>query len=167
MYTGRFLSLLAAAAFIVACGSSTTGATRSPVPSPPLALETQLAESTVDPTIAAQYGPPVVEVAVASDGRRILADLNGKTLYVSQDDVPASGVSTCTGGCIDTWTPLTVGFGLGFQIPGLGLFGTFLREDGSRQVMYRGRPLYRYAGDKAAGDTNGDGVDGRWSVAVP
>jgi predicted lipoprotein with Yx(FWY)xxD motif len=167
MHAGRRLALLAGAALIVACGSGTPGAKRSPVPTPPPALETQLADSTVDPTIAAQYGPPAVKVVESSDGRRVLADLSGKTLYVLHDDVPASGVSNCTRGCINTWFPLTVGFGPGFQIPGLGLFGTFLRDDGSRQVTYRGRPLYRYVGDNAPGDTNGDGVDGRWSVAVP
>jgi predicted lipoprotein with Yx(FWY)xxD motif len=28
-------------------------------------------------------------------------------------------------------------------------------------------PLYEYIGDKKPGDTNGQGIDGLWSVAKP
>ena len=39
------------------------------------------------------------------------------------------------------------------------------RDDGAKQVTYNGRPLYHYAGDKAAGDVAGDGMGGVWHVA--
>ena len=41
------------------------------------------------------------------------------------------------------------------------------REDGSLQLTLDGWPLYRYAGDTAAGDTTGEGVGGVWFVARP
>ena len=38
------------------------------------------------------------------------------------------------------------------------------------QVTYHGHPLYRYAGDSRAGDTNGQGLDqfgAEWYVLAP
>ena len=45
--------------------------------------------------------------------------------------------------------------------------GTITRDDGTMQVTYNGLPLYRFANDTAAGQTNGEGVAGLWSVAKP
>jgi ketosteroid isomerase-like protein len=38
------------------------------------------------------------------------------------------------------------------------MIGTTARSDGKPQVTYNGHPLYLYAGDQKAGDTNGQGV---------
>ncbi len=41
------------------------------------------------------------------------------------------------------------------------------RADGTRQWVYRGAPLYRFARDKAVGEADGDGADGgAWHVAA-
>ena len=40
--------------------------------------------------------------------------------------------------------------------------GTKTRPDGSVQATYDGVPLYRFAADKAPGDTSGQGVGGIW-----
>jgi hypothetical protein len=45
------------------------------------------------------------------------------------------------------------------------LVGTTTRADGAQQVIYNGHPLYLFAGDQKAGDTNGQGVNafgGSW-----
>jgi hypothetical protein len=50
------------------------------------------------------------------------------------------------------------------------LLGTSTRSDGKSQLTYNGHPLYRYAGDGAAGDTNGQGLTdfgGGWDVVSP
>ncbi len=47
-----------------------------------------------------------------------------------------------------------------------GVVGTFARSDGTMQVAYDGRPLYYFAGDKAAADVNGQGKGGVWFVAA-
>jgi hypothetical protein len=38
------------------------------------------------------------------------------------------------------------------------LLATTRRQDGRRQVTYAGRPLYTFVGDKAAGQTSGEGL---------
>src|SRR6478609_1406979 len=46
-----------------------------------------------------------------------------------------------------------------------GLLGTTKRKTGAKQVTYAGHPLYYFKLDKAAGQTNGEGLDffgGKW-----
>lgn len=130
-------------------------------------------EPTVAPTPAEEATPTedaaaveaTVEV-VDSDHGEILADGEGRTLYVFLND--EGGASTCTGGCAQTWPPLeadgepTAGEGVDAQ----GL-GTIERDDGTTQVTYNDRPLYHYSADTSPGDTNGQGVGDRWYVVSP
>jgi predicted lipoprotein with Yx(FWY)xxD motif len=94
-----------------------------------------------------------------------LVDDKGMTLYTFKND--SSGKSTCTGTCATMWPPLSATVA---PTGGSGVTGTFAlitRDDGTQQVTYNGMPLYYFSGDKAAGDTNGQGVGGVWAVAVP
>ena len=50
------------------------------------------------------------------------------------------------------------------------MLGTSTRSDGTVQVTYAGHPLYLFAGDSAAGDMNGQGIDAfaaKWYVLGP
>jgi predicted lipoprotein with Yx(FWY)xxD motif len=50
------------------------------------------------------------------------------------------------------------------------LVGSTKRSDGQSQITYNGHPLYRYTGDSAAGDTNGQDLDqfgGSWYIVSP
>jgi predicted lipoprotein with Yx(FWY)xxD motif len=87
----------------------------------------------------------------------ILVDSNGLTIYLFEKD---SGTkSSCFGGCASAWPPVrasgkpTVGSGLDAS-----LVGTTPRSDGDAQVTYNGHPLYLFAGDQSAGETNGQGL---------
>ena len=95
-----------------------------------------------------------------------LSDADGNTLYIFTPDEP--GVSNCSGQCADFWPPLLVGANgtpaAGPDVP--GALGVTIRDDGTRQVTYRGRPLYFFANDSAPGDTNGQGVSDIWWVAA-
>jgi predicted lipoprotein with Yx(FWY)xxD motif len=107
-------------------------------------------------------------VKAASTGvGKVLVGPNGLTLYILTSDHTNS--SSCTGTCVDDWPPLTVKSGTKVVGgPGVkGTFATFTRSDGTRQVSYRGKPLYSFAGDRSAGDTNGEGIGGVWFVAKP
>lgn len=87
---------------------------------------------------------------------------DGRTLYYFALDVPAGSgqapVSNCTGGCLPIW-PV---FHVDAPVVGTGLdaadFGEFVRPDGVKQTTFKGLPLYFFAGDARAGDTNGDNL---------
>jgi len=139
------ITFLAAAAAIpltalaVGCGGSGGGATASTTP--PKTASGQAA---------------TVGVANTSLGN-VLVDSQGRTLYLFKKDTGTT--STCTGACAAAWPPLrasgkpTVGSGASAS-----MVGTTKRSDGKPQVTYNGHPLYRFNGDKAPGDTNGQGV---------
>ena len=87
-----------------------------------------------------------------------LVDGRGRSLYLFEADKTRS--STCSGACAQAWPPLaakskpTAGKGVR-----AGLLGTTARADGSSQATYAGHPLYRYAGDRRAVQTSGQGLD--------
>jgi predicted lipoprotein with Yx(FWY)xxD motif len=92
----------------------------------------------------------------------ILVDNGGYSLYSFTPDT--SGVSTCYGSCAATWPPLLVVDTISIPNGLDGTFGASARTDNSTQVTYNGMPLYTYSGDSAPGDTNGDGLNGKWYV---
>ena len=98
-----------------------------------------------------------------------LVDGHGRTLYLFQKDKTAR--SRCSGACATDWPPLlTSGKATGSGSARKALLGTSKRSDGTTQVTYKGHPLYTYAGDAEAGDTNGQGVSAygaRWYAVTP
>jgi predicted lipoprotein with Yx(FWY)xxD motif len=74
-------------------------------------------------------------------------------------------VIKCADGCATVWPPLTV-TATPTAGSGVGQLTTIVRPDGTTQVASSGWPLYRFAADKAPGDTMGDGVAGIWHVAT-
>jgi predicted lipoprotein with Yx(FWY)xxD motif len=95
--------------------------------------------------------------------RRIVVTTKGRTLYVLRAE--QDGYFLCTGPCLRTWPPLILQQGA--KPVGVRRLGVVKRPDGRRQVTYKGRPVYRFAGDAAKGDVNGEGVVdvGTWRAA--
>lgn len=96
-----------------------------------------------------------------------LTDNRGVTLYDFVNDTPTS--SSCVAACASQWPPLTGTATAGSQVQG-SLITTITRPDGTKQVAYNGHPLYYYAGDSAAGQTNGQGQNlngGLWWLISP
>jgi predicted lipoprotein with Yx(FWY)xxD motif len=98
-----------------------------------------------------------------------LTGTNGMTLYTLSSD-PNDG-TVCTGTCLTFWPPLLVAAGGSATGPAgsTGTFGSFVRADGTAQVTHDGRALYYFAHDTAAGQTNGEGIQGLggvWHVAL-
>ena len=94
-----------------------------------------------------------------------LTDAKGITLYWFKKDSP--GKSACAGPCVEKWPVYhreSVAAGEGTKPED---FGTITREDGKKQTTFRGYPLYYWVGDKAQGDTTGQGVNDVWYVIDP
>jgi predicted lipoprotein with Yx(FWY)xxD motif len=90
-----------------------------------------------------------------------LTDQAGRALYLYTPDTTTK--SNCTGTCASLWPPLTTSATP--KVSGGATasdLGTITRSDGSKQVTYSGHPLYYYQGDKAAGQTNGEGLMNIW-----
>lgn len=87
------------------------------------------------------------------------------TLYVFKKDSPEK--SACAGDCVTKW-PLYYRkkVGVSGNLEAVD-FGTITREDAKKQTTYKDMPLYYFAADKAASDTNGQGVKEVWFVATP
>jgi predicted lipoprotein with Yx(FWY)xxD motif len=143
---------VAAALLAAACGSSgspqsaaTTGATSS-------------------------AGGSVTEITTSSGSAgTFLTNGSGRAVYLWVKD-PA-GKSECTGACAGAWPPVTA---VGTLTAAGGAkqadLGTITRSDGTKQVTYDGHPLYYFAGDSGAGQTNGQGSDGfgaKWWLVAP
>lgn len=91
-----------------------------------------------------------------SDG--IMVNNTGMTLYTFDKD--SRGKSTCTGQCAANWPPLLAVIS---DKPG-GDFSIILRDDGSMQWAYSGKPLYLWTKDKKPGDKTGEGVNKTWHI---
>jgi predicted lipoprotein with Yx(FWY)xxD motif len=87
----------------------------------------------------------------------VLVGQNGMTLYTFDKD--ADGKSMCNGKCAENWPPLMA------TGPVSGNYSVITRDDGSRQVAYKGKPLYYWNKDKNPGDMSGDGFNNVWHVA--
>jgi predicted lipoprotein with Yx(FWY)xxD motif len=134
---------------IAACGSGSSSKQTTTGASTPAASSAPSPTSTLSGTI---------DLAKSSLGP-ILIDSQGRTLYLWQADTGAK--STCTGACATAWPPLVT---TGKPTAGTGvtssLLGTTKRANGTEQVTYNAHPLYRFAGDTAPGQTNGQGSRG-------
>jgi len=115
---------------------------------------------------AAPAPRPGTVTTVAAGTGRVLADVDGRALYLYTAD--AGGASTCTAVCASAWPPATTS---GTPRAGDGvtasLLGTTSRPDGTSQITYGGHPLYYYAGDDGPGTAAGQGAGGAWFTVAP
>jgi predicted lipoprotein with Yx(FWY)xxD motif len=106
--------------------------------------------------------PPQIAVAeVLTAGGQILVDAtSGHTLYTYDGD-GRPNVSMCFGACTVDWIPLVAGV-LSKPVEDFTIID---RADSLRQWSYKGKPLYRYSGDKLPEDTNGERHGAAWRAA--
>jgi predicted lipoprotein with Yx(FWY)xxD motif len=151
------LNLVVMLSFILtACGSPAAAAQPTAVPTqPPAALPTTASAPVTTYTLKVANNPTLGSY---------LTDQDGRTVYVFTKDTTTTSV--CNGGCAKAWPPLE---GLGAAGTGVdaSLIGTGSRQDGSKQVTYKGMLLYYWAGDTKPGDINGQNVQGVWFVISP
>jgi predicted lipoprotein with Yx(FWY)xxD motif len=122
---------------------------------------------TPKPPPNAEEGTVFVSLGSAAGLGQVLVDSEGHTLYAFSKD--SGGAATCEGACAKAWPPLTIAAGEPQPSNGTSAarLGTIERPDGETQVTYAGHPLYRFSGDKAAGDAKGNGTSafgGTWTA---
>lgn len=98
-----------------------------------------------------------------------LTGASGRALYIWVAD--GKGKSSCSGACATAWPPLSAGSTPkvtgGASAADISLIS---RSDGTKQVAYKGQPLYYYVGDTGPGMTNGQGSDefgAKWWLISP
>lgn len=106
-------------------------------------------------------GASTVSGAEISGLSTVLVDAEGMTVYEFTEDEGMTSV--CYGECEAAWPPVVAS---GKPTAGEGAMsadlGTTKRKDGTKQVTYKGHPLYTFAADKAPGEANGNEVEGTW-----
>ena len=150
------LPAVAASLLLAACGSSS--------PSNPASS----AAASVKPAAQTSNssGAVVKTVANASLGT-VLTNSQGMTLYHLSGE--QNGKFICTSAaCLGVWHPLVAPSSGAPSGSGVSSLGTVKRSDGTMQVTFKGAPLYTFAQDKQAGETNGQGIKdvGTWSAAT-
>ncbi len=135
---------MAAALLLAACAKSTTPSSGATTTSP------------------ATAGAVTIDTGSVSGVGTVLVDAKGFTLYHLKTETP--GKIVCTGSCRGLWPPVLLPAGASSAMAGMGLnsLGTITRPDGGTQVTYKNMPLYRYSGDSAAGQANGQGIENVW-----
>ena len=180
MRTGPLFALLATGTIaLAACGSDNYSSSyKTPAAAPTTATAAAAAPTTGSgygnayaiPTTAAATGGAAttgasnIKLADSKLGK-IVVDAKGMTLYAFLKD--SSGTPSCSGACANTWPPAAA---TGTPTAGSGISGTLTtvaRPDGTMQLKLGAWPLYRFSGDAAAGDTNGQGTASVWYVVGP
>ena len=149
-----------------ACGSSSTSSKATATTTP--GVSTLSTSPSAPVTTAAAVSGAALGVATNSKiGQQIVVDASGRTVYLY---VP-NGTSTTSkvpAAIKANWPPVTAS---GTPAAGSGLDQAKLaletQPDGTQQVSYAGHLLYRFVGDAAPGDANGQGLGGIWFVVSP
>jgi predicted lipoprotein with Yx(FWY)xxD motif len=158
--------LIAAALSVSACESASAN--------DPSAMATQSANMSTTMTPTPMQAQAASAGMMASKGGlmksehtmagTVLANPHGMTVYYYSADKKGSGVSACTGTCATEWPPVISPVRIPAGIKLAGKVGYIVRANGVRQVTINGYPVYRYAGDHAPGEANGNGIGDVWHV---
>lgn len=97
---------------------------------------------------------------VAMGAGTLFVDDRGHTLYTYKRDRATPGASSCTGACETNWPPLIVSEEESLQGP----WSRVRRHNGSYQLAYQGRPVYRHRYDGYPGAIVGEKASNQWDV---
>jgi predicted lipoprotein with Yx(FWY)xxD motif len=151
---------------LAGCGSSKSSSSPASAPAPTPTVSTPTAGTSA--TAPAGAGLTVTSKH-GKLGTILAAGPKKMTVYLFEGDNGAS--SACSGSCASVWPPVT---GAGNAAVGgqavAGDLASTTRSDGTKQVTYKGHPLYFYAKDKDSGDAYGQGIrsfGADWYVLKP
>lgn len=126
-----------------------------------LTLVAAVALTACNHTPAQQQNAAQASPATVMNGK--LVGPNQMTLYVFDRDTANSGKSMCNAQCADNWPPLMAPAGA----QPIGNWSVVVRDNGTTQWAYQGKPLYYWIKDRKPGDATGDGVGNAWRIAKP
>jgi predicted lipoprotein with Yx(FWY)xxD motif len=104
-------------------------------------------------------------------GKPVVVNPQGRTLYKLSPET-SRHLLCKSKECLTNWPPLTVKSAKTKLKTGSGVkgkLGLLHRSNGTLQVTLNGLPLYRYSGDSAKGDVNGEGIEsfgGTWHAVT-
>jgi predicted lipoprotein with Yx(FWY)xxD motif len=142
-----------AAALLAGCGSSGSSSS-STAASTPASTPTQSTAASTS-AAAATPGAPVA-TKKSKLGTILAAGPKHLTVYLFEADKGTS--SSCSGACAKAWPPVTTAGQP--TVSGAAVsadLGTTTRQDGTKQVTYKGHPLYFFEKDEDSGDAYGQG----------
>jgi predicted lipoprotein with Yx(FWY)xxD motif len=161
-------------ALLAGCGSSSktttssAGATSSAATG---AAPSPYGASTTAPSSSAAGSSGAVVVATKPGKLGTILAVGPKKMTVYLFEADTGPASACAGPCAGVWPPVTTtgtakagGSALAADL------GTISRADGTKQVTYKGHPLYLFAKDKDQGDSYGQGIKSfgaGWYVLAP
>ena len=172
----RLLWIVGIPIFIAACGApgglygGAPAATTAPSAAGAAPSATAPA-ATLAPTAAPPTAPANVLATQNARLGTILTDAQGRTLYYFLPE--RGGNVVCSSSACTTYWPPSLSAGGANPTGGAGVTGQLsliVRGEGAQQLAYNTWPLYTFAGDKAPGQTSGQGVvafGGKWLVATP
>ncbi len=167
-------SALAVGTLVLAACSGSTPSAATPTAAAPKAAATTPAPAATTPAAtpaaskesATPTAATTVKVAKV-DGKDVLVDTRGMTLYLFKNDVAGNGKSVCNGTCATNWPPLKAPDAVPTKGAGVaGDLSVVTRDDGTKQIAYKGLPLYFFQADQAVGDAKGAAI-ANWALALP
>jgi predicted lipoprotein with Yx(FWY)xxD motif len=123
-------------------------------------VATLAAGSLTSLALAAGVPPTLSAVSNSTLHKGVVVDAHGRTVYMLSPET-SRHLLCKSRACFALWPPVTVRsrsvrltVGHGVQ----GHLSLLRRSDGKLQVTLRGMPLYRYSGDSAKDQVNGEGI---------
>ncbi len=147
------VALLAALTLFAGCGSGSSGSST--------------ATGGSSTTTGKPSGPATIATSSTSLGTILV--VGGRSVYLFERDTGPH--STCSGACLAQWPAVTTAAAP--KASGgatASMLGTTKQAEGTLQVTYAGHPLYYFADDRSAGQTNGQGLNAfgaKWYVVAP
>jgi predicted lipoprotein with Yx(FWY)xxD motif len=140
---GGLVAMAGVALVVAACGSSSSNSSSSAANAAP-------ASNTSGGGVAISTAKGV--------GGTYLTGASGRAVYLWVADT--NDKSNCAGACAKAWPPVITKSGptASGSVQASDL-GTITRSNGTKQVTYKGHPLYYYVGDTKSGMVHGQGSD--------
>jgi predicted lipoprotein with Yx(FWY)xxD motif len=152
---------LAALVVLAGCGSSKSSSATTSAAAASSSSQATTSSTASTPTEGAAPAAASAALTITTKpsklGTILAAGQKKMTVYLFEAD--STGRSTCSGACEGVWPPVTTSSSP--QVGGAAMaadLATISRPNGTKQITYKGHPLYFFAKDKDNGDAYGQDI---------